>query len=159
MPVTATTGTPDLTGLRPARSLAAVLLARRAVVHLPTHVSGRTGGERGSAGVALLEADLLGRGLLLSGPLRNAAARAAAVAVRHVDGSATCYTRRGHEEISGFAARSGSLDHDGSAGELLASSPAQLAYLLRGDVPLAEGAEVYAVYPASTDACLCSDQA
>lgn len=72
MPVTATTGAPDLTELRSTRSLAAVLLARRGVVHLPTHVAGRTVGERGSAGVTLLEADLLDRGFLLSGPLRDA---------------------------------------------------------------------------------------
>ena len=82
----------------------------------------------------------------------NAAARAATVAVRHVDGSATRYARRADEETAGFAARIGSPDHDGSAGELLASTPAQLAYLLRGDALLAQGAEVYALYPAATDA-------
>ncbi|MEY9845034.1 hypothetical protein ABH940_002104 [Streptacidiphilus sp. BW17] len=80
----------------------------------------------------------------------NAAARATDVALRHVDGTATRYTRRADEEPLAFARRIGSPDHDGSADELLASTPARLAYLLRGDaVRLAEDAEVYALYPAS----------
>jgi hypothetical protein len=77
----------------------------------------------------------------------NAATRAAAVAVRHVDGTATRYTRRADEEIAGYAARIGSPDHDDSAEQLLASTPAQLAYVLRGDVLLAKDAEVYAPVP------------
>jgi hypothetical protein len=80
MPATATTGTPNLTDFRATRTLAAVLLARRGVVHLPTHVEGR-GSERGSIGVALLEADLIDRGYLVSGPLRDALASLGDVAL------------------------------------------------------------------------------
>lgn len=86
----------------------------------------------------------------------NAATRARTVLVRHVDGSATRYDRRAGEQVAAFAARISSPDHDGSgeqgsAEQALASTPAQLAYLVRGDLRLAPGAEVYALYPSAIE--------
>lgn len=65
----------DRTQARTRRGLAAVLVARRGAVYLPVATEARAAGAGVRAGVALLEADLLDRGFLLSGPLRAAYAR------------------------------------------------------------------------------------
>ncbi|MFF8957326.1 MXAN_6230/SCO0854 family RING domain-containing protein [Streptomyces sp. NPDC014894] len=80
----------------------------------------------------------------------RAAARARTVAVRHFDGSLSRYRRRAEEGVAAFAARIGTPDTD----EVPAPEPARtgLAYLLRGDLPAASGAEVFALHPAGLDA-------
>ncbi|MFE0464760.1 MXAN_6230/SCO0854 family RING domain-containing protein [Kitasatospora sp. NPDC058965] len=80
----------------------------------------------------------------------HAAARARTVLLRHADGTVHRYTRRPDEAVPAFAARIGSRDHEGPADP--AAEPAQLAHLLRGDLPLAPGAEAYALHPAGLDA-------
>ncbi|MFP3991773.1 MXAN_6230/SCO0854 family RING domain-containing protein [Streptomyces sp. E11-3] len=80
----------------------------------------------------------------------QAAARAATVAVRHTDGSVIAYRRRDGETPVAFAARIATPDHDDAHGIDL--TRADLAYLHRGDVRLADGCEVYALHPGSLDA-------
>ncbi|MGW3244942.1 MXAN_6230/SCO0854 family RING domain-containing protein [Streptomyces sp. NPDC001070] len=80
----------------------------------------------------------------------QAAARAATVLVRHADGSATAYRRRGAEAVAEFAARIGTPDADPADGA--APDTARLAYLLRGDVAVPAGGEVFALHPAALDA-------
>lgn len=85
----------------------------------------------------------------------QAAARAATVAVRHTDGSVSCYRRRDAETTADFAARIATPDRDGGADDGGADGVelgrATLAYLLHGDVALAGDAQVYAVYPGGLD--------
>ncbi|MEV6104467.1 TerD family protein [Streptomyces sp. NPDC051940] len=78
----------------------------------------------------------------------QAAARAAVVALRHADGSVTTYRRRSDEDAAAFAARIGGPDADAPADP----EGAQLAYLYRGDIRPAPGAEVYALHPVTLDA-------
>ncbi|MDQ0939845.1 MXAN_6230/SCO0854 family RING domain-containing protein [Streptomyces sp. V1I1] len=86
----------------------------------------------------------------------QAAARAATVVVRHTDGSRSVYRRRDGEDVADFAARIGSPDTDAHAGEGDdgdgPSAGPRLAYLLRGDLELPDGSEVFALYPLSQDA-------
>ncbi|MER5766383.1 MXAN_6230/SCO0854 family RING domain-containing protein [Streptomyces sp. NPDC001985] len=88
----------------------------------------------------------------------RAAARARTVVVRHFDGSLNVYRRRGEEGVAAFAARIGTPDTDTSGAPGASGEPApdlagaELAYLLRGDLPLRSGAEVFALHPAGLDA-------
>jgi hypothetical protein len=86
----------------------------------------------------------------------QAAARAATVVLRHTDGSRSVYRRRDGEDVGGFAARIGSPDtetHEGTGGDDDGSSGGpRLAYLLRGDLELPDGSEVFALYPLGQDA-------
>lgn len=92
----------------------------------------------------------------------QAAARAATVVLRHTDGSRSVYRRRDAEDVAGFAARIGSPDRDahagagaGASGEGDGDGPTvgpRLAYLLRGDLELPDGSEVFALYPLDQDA-------
>ncbi|MEY9842509.1 MXAN_6230/SCO0854 family RING domain-containing protein [Streptacidiphilus sp. EB103A] len=79
----------------------------------------------------------------------QAAARANTVAVRHLDGTASTYRRRTGEDLPAFAARIATPDTDTAAAD---PATAQLAYLLRGDLALADGSEAYALHPAGLDA-------
>ncbi|MFF3325288.1 MXAN_6230/SCO0854 family RING domain-containing protein [Streptomyces sp. NPDC002889] len=84
----------------------------------------------------------------------QAAARAATVVLRHTDGSQSVYRRRDGEDVAGFAARIGSPDtdaHAGFDGDEVSNEP-RLAYLLRGDLELPDGSEVFALYPLGQDA-------
>ncbi|MEV4332019.1 MXAN_6230/SCO0854 family RING domain-containing protein [Streptomyces sp. NPDC049597] len=78
----------------------------------------------------------------------QAAARAATVVLRHTDGSRSVYARRDGEDVAAFAARIGSPDTDAAE----PPAPPRLAFLLRGDVDVADGGEVFAVYPYAQDA-------
>ncbi|MFF3458963.1 MXAN_6230/SCO0854 family RING domain-containing protein [Streptomyces sp. NPDC002730] len=86
----------------------------------------------------------------------QAAARAATVVLRHTDGSRSVYRRRDGEDVTGFATRIGSPDTDapigaGVEGDGPSAGPS-LAYLLRGDLELPDGSEVFALHPLSQDA-------
>ncbi|MGW0701770.1 MXAN_6230/SCO0854 family RING domain-containing protein [Streptomyces sp. NPDC002867] len=78
----------------------------------------------------------------------QAAARAATVVLRHTDGSRSVYARRDGEDVAAFAARIGSPETDPAE----PSARPRLAFLLRGDVDVADGGEVFAVYPYAQDA-------
>ncbi|WP_116215141.1 MXAN_6230/SCO0854 family RING domain-containing protein [Streptomyces olivoreticuli] len=80
----------------------------------------------------------------------RSAARAGTVVVRHLDGSTSTYRRAADEGVAEFAARIGTpaTDEDG-APDL---SRARLAHLLRGDLALPPGSEVYALHPAGLNA-------
>ncbi|MFH8596750.1 MXAN_6230/SCO0854 family RING domain-containing protein [Streptomyces rimosus] len=80
----------------------------------------------------------------------QAAARARTVVVRHHDGSASTYRRRDGEDTAEFAGRIGTPATDAAGTPDLGQ--AQLAYLLRGDLPLTGQAEVFALHPAGLDA-------
>ncbi|MEU9984251.1 MXAN_6230/SCO0854 family RING domain-containing protein [Streptomyces sp. NPDC050856] len=80
----------------------------------------------------------------------QAAARARTVVVRRADGGRDVYRRRDGEAVPSFAARIGSPDTD-AAGHGQSAEP-QLAHVLRGDLVLREGSEVFAVYPLGQDA-------
>ncbi|TLQ39419.1 MXAN_6230/SCO0854 family RING domain-containing protein [Streptomyces marianii] len=80
----------------------------------------------------------------------QAAARATNVVLRHLDGSTTTYQRHPEETTTDFAARIGTAHTDRQLD--LDTTDVDLAYLVRGDLPLAEGAEAYALYPAGLDA-------
>ncbi|MFB7271565.1 MXAN_6230/SCO0854 family RING domain-containing protein [Streptomyces sp. NPDC056244] len=86
----------------------------------------------------------------------QAAARAGTVVVRHTDGSASTYRRREGEGILAFAARIGSPDQDPmdvhGQDRGLDPAGAELAFLVRGDIALAGGSQVYALHPAGLDA-------
>ncbi|MFK4221877.1 MXAN_6230/SCO0854 family RING domain-containing protein [Streptomyces sp. NPDC019890] len=86
----------------------------------------------------------------------QAAARATTMVLRHTDGSRSVYRRRDGEDVAGFAARIGSPDTDAHAGEGDdgdgPSAGPRLAYLLRGDLELPDGSEVFALYPLIQDA-------
>jgi hypothetical protein len=79
----------------------------------------------------------------------HAAARANTVAVRHIDGSLSTYRRRTGEGTDAFAHRIGTPKTD-DAGNLDITG-AELAYLLRGDIPLPKDSEVFALHPAGLD--------
>ncbi|MFD8699388.1 MXAN_6230/SCO0854 family RING domain-containing protein [Kitasatospora purpeofusca] len=83
--------------------------------------------------------------------LWHAAARASTVAVRHLDGTASVYRRRAGEDVPAFAARIGTPDTDRST-DVVDLTRAQLAFLLRGDLALPAGAQVFALHPAALDA-------
>nr|BEK62832.1 hypothetical protein KPHV_00590 [Kitasatospora purpeofusca] len=83
--------------------------------------------------------------------LWHAAARARAVAVRHLDGTVSGYRCRAGEDVPAFAARIGTPDTDRAVGAVDLTG-AQLAFLLRGDLALPAGAQVYALHPAALDA-------
>ncbi|MET9779138.1 MXAN_6230/SCO0854 family RING domain-containing protein, partial [Streptomyces sp. NPDC006367] len=80
----------------------------------------------------------------------QAAARATNVVVRHLDGSTTAYQRQPEESTADFAARIGTPLTDRHVD--LDATEVNLAYLLRGDLPLAVGGEAYALHPAGLDA-------
>ncbi|MER8118945.1 MXAN_6230/SCO0854 family RING domain-containing protein [Streptomyces sp. NPDC094031] len=80
----------------------------------------------------------------------QAAARARNVVVRHLDGSTTAYQRHQGESAADFAVRIGTPLTDRHVD--LATTDVNLAYLLRGDLPLADGSEAYALHPAGLDA-------
>ncbi|MGP3632722.1 MXAN_6230/SCO0854 family RING domain-containing protein [Streptomyces sp. 24-1644] len=75
----------------------------------------------------------------------QAAARAEAVIVRHADGSRSTYRRRAEEATSAFADRLGTPATDDAPD--LETTEASLAYLLRGDITLPKGSEVFALHP------------
>lgn len=80
--------------------------------------------------------------------LWHAAARARTVLLRGPAGL-TAFTRGGDEPVAQFAhrLRTGTApDHD-----VPDPARAELAFLLRGDLPVARGAQVYALYPAGLD--------
>jgi hypothetical protein len=79
-----------------------------------------------------------------------AAARAGEVLVR--DGAQIAlYRRRKNEPVGIFAARVATGDIDG-AGDPEDAATAGFQLLVRGDLPVPDGAEVYALHPASLDA-------
>lgn len=80
----------------------------------------------------------------------QAAARATNVVVRHLDGSTAAYQRQPEETTADFAARIGTPLTDRHVD--LDATEVNLAYLLRGDLPLAAGGEAYALHPAGLDA-------
>ncbi|MEU4098456.1 MXAN_6230/SCO0854 family RING domain-containing protein [Streptomyces sp. NPDC026673] len=80
----------------------------------------------------------------------QAAARAATVLLRHADGSTTAYRRREAESAAEFAARIGTPYGDPADGAM--PEAARLAYLLRGDVAVPAGGEVFALHPGALDA-------
>jgi hypothetical protein len=80
----------------------------------------------------------------------RSAARAATVFVRHHDGSFSCYRRRAGESVAAFADRIGTPDTD--APGAVTPEAAGLAHLVRGDLPPADGSQVYALYPGGLDA-------
>ncbi|MFF3564386.1 MXAN_6230/SCO0854 family RING domain-containing protein [Streptomyces sp. NPDC002574] len=86
----------------------------------------------------------------------QAAARAATVLLRHADDSVTAYRRRAGEPVAEFAARIGTPDAGGSDGDGTDARTelgrARLAWLLRGDLELPQGGEVFALHPAGLDA-------
>ncbi|MFD7897859.1 MXAN_6230/SCO0854 family RING domain-containing protein [Streptomyces sp. NPDC059743] len=100
----------------------------------------------------------------------QAAARATTVVVRHTDGSASTYRRREGEDGPAFAARIGSpdqdpvnvqdrdrdenqgQDQDQDRNQGLDLAEAELAFLVRGDIALAGGSQVYALHPAELNA-------
>ncbi|KOU43232.1 MXAN_6230/SCO0854 family RING domain-containing protein [Streptomyces sp. WM6378] len=80
----------------------------------------------------------------------QAAARARTVVVRHLDGSTTTYRRRPQETTPAFATRIGTPNADEALN--VDATDVHAAYLVRGDLALADGAEAYALYPAGLDA-------
>jgi hypothetical protein len=88
----------------------------------------------------------------------RAAARASRVVLRREGAACEVYVRRDGEDVSVFAARIGSPDTDmepdadSGRGAKRRTSGAGLAFLLRGDVELADGCEVFALYPQRLDA-------
>jgi RING finger family protein len=83
----------------------------------------------------------------------QAAARAGTVDVRRADGTFDRYARRDREPIDTFATRiaAGQADACGPADAADPGTDAELAFLFRGDLPLAPDAEVYALFPAQLD--------
>jgi hypothetical protein len=80
--------------------------------------------------------------------LWHAAARARTVLLRR-DGSLASFTRGADEPVAAFAGR---LATRAGADEAPADpARAGLAFLMRGDIPVASGAEVYALQPAGLD--------
>ncbi|WP_329107797.1 hypothetical protein OG792_05090 [Micromonospora sp. NBC_01699] len=82
----------------------------------------------------------------------HAAARAATVLVRHRDGTVVGYRRDDGEPVPTYAARLAALgppDRDVTGDDV---PPANFAALVRGDVPLADGAGAYALYRSGLDA-------
>lgn len=75
----------------------------------------------------------------------HAAARAQAVLVRRADGTVVRHDRRAGETSTTFAARIIARG-DGQPTTVGAGAPPGLAFLLRGDIQLRAGAEVYALY-------------
>ncbi|GGW31317.1 MXAN_6230/SCO0854 family RING domain-containing protein [Streptomyces xantholiticus] len=80
----------------------------------------------------------------------RSAVRAATVFFRRHDGSFSCYRRREDESVMAFAARIGTPDTD--APGAAAPESAGLAHLVRGDLPLPAGSEVYALHPGALEA-------
>ncbi|MET9295285.1 RING finger family 4 domain-containing protein [Streptomyces sp. NPDC003077] len=80
----------------------------------------------------------------------QAAARARTVLVRHHDGTCGSYRRGDVEDVAAFAARIGTPATD-DVPEAQAAR-AEFACLLRGDLALPEGSEVFALHPAGLDA-------
>jgi hypothetical protein len=78
--------------------------------------------------------------------------RATVVRVRRPDGSLVGYQRQPGEPPEAFAARLTGLDPSTRITDPGREAPADFAALLRGDVELAGGASVYALYPAQLDA-------
>jgi hypothetical protein len=74
----------------------------------------------------------------------EAAARAGTVYTRFPDGRIDRYDRRSDENATAFAARIGGGEPD--AAGVAIEAPVPLAFLDRADVPVADGAEVYAVH-------------
>ncbi|MEV7680795.1 RING finger family 4 domain-containing protein [Streptomyces sp. NPDC088341] len=104
----------------------------------------------------------------------QAAGRARTVVVRHTDGSASTYRRHEGEDAPAFAARIGTpdqgpvddldpdldpspdpgpdLDPDPGLDRGLDLTGAGLAFLVRGDIALTGGSQVYALHPAGLNA-------
>ncbi|WP_171162413.1 MXAN_6230/SCO0854 family RING domain-containing protein [Streptomyces sp. I05A-00742] len=141
----------------------------RACVPLLVDVTGRTmrwldvvRGVTGDGHAVHRHADdlsLLGRGLteLFASGARvgigelgrlQAAARARVVVLRRPDGSSVTYRRRVGEGVAAFARRIGTSDADAAVD----GAGAGLAFLYRGDLELARGAEVFALHPREIDA-------
>jgi hypothetical protein len=148
----------DLTGRARASVPFVVDLADRTVRWLDT-AHGVTGTHhavhRHSRGLALMGWALSGyyaspaRVHLSELALWHAAARARTVLVRGSDGVMSSFTRGADEPVGAFATRLG--NGAGPDATTVDPSLATLAFLLRGDVPVATGAQVYALYPANLD--------
>ncbi|MER5474443.1 MXAN_6230/SCO0854 family RING domain-containing protein [Streptomyces sp. NPDC002685] len=81
----------------------------------------------------------------------HAAARAHTVVVRHGDGTTTTY-RRVHGDARWLALRITARAHDPRReGPPAEAADARLAFLVRGDLDLPAGSEVYALYPDDLD--------
>ncbi|MBX6387117.1 MAG: hypothetical protein IRZ07_29755 [Microbispora sp.] len=80
----------------------------------------------------------------------HAAARAREVVVRHRDGAVSRYTRRPGEDAAAFASRLGAR-REAAPGPEGGPPEADLAVVLHDDVPVREGAQVYALHPARLD--------
>ncbi|MFG3704560.1 MXAN_6230/SCO0854 family RING domain-containing protein [Micromonospora sp. NPDC047670] len=79
----------------------------------------------------------------------HAAARAGTVVVRHRDGATSAYRREPGEGDAAFAGRLAALGPT-DLRDVPTAAPA-FAALVRGDLPLAEGAQAYALYRADLD--------
>jgi hypothetical protein len=80
--------------------------------------------------------------------LWHAAARARTVVLRADDGRLSAYSRLPDETVDSFVSR---LASPAGADPALPPAPADLAFLWRGDLPVAPGAQVYALYPGGLD--------
>ncbi|MEH0936659.1 MXAN_6230/SCO0854 family RING domain-containing protein [Micromonospora psammae] len=80
----------------------------------------------------------------------HAAARAGTVLVRHRDGGTSTYRREPGEDEAAYTGRLTALGPT-AVGDVPAAAPG-FAALVRGDLPLAEGAQVYALYRGELDA-------
>ncbi|MFI7630379.1 MXAN_6230/SCO0854 family RING domain-containing protein [Microbispora rosea] len=80
----------------------------------------------------------------------HAAARAREVVVRHRDGAVSRHARRPGEDAAAFAFRLGAR-RAAACGPEAGAAEAGLAVVLRDDVRVSEGAQVYALHPAHLD--------
>ncbi|MFI7028634.1 MXAN_6230/SCO0854 family RING domain-containing protein [Microbispora rosea] len=80
----------------------------------------------------------------------HAAARAREVVVRHRDGAVSRHARRPGEDAAAFASRLGAR-RAAACGPEAGAAEAGLAVVLRDDVRVSEGAQVYALHPAHLD--------
>ena len=116
------------------------------------HAVWRHASTTGLVAKALDESIRRGERVLLGELARwHAAARARTVLVRRSDGSLLRYDRS-NESVASFAARMvDAASADGTASAVDAAA-AGFAVLLRGDLPLGAGAEVFALHPLELDA-------
>ncbi|MHA6758918.1 MXAN_6230/SCO0854 family RING domain-containing protein [Streptacidiphilus sp. PAMC 29251] len=124
------------------------------------HSIGRHADDLALLGRALTEQFASGNRISLGELARwQAAARTDTVLLRRADHTAGSYRRRAGEVDRAFATRIGSPDTDTDSDTKSDTAPASataggagLAYLLRGDLLLPKGCEVFALYPADLDA-------
>lgn len=117
------------------------------------HAVWQHAGRTGLVARALDESIRRGERVLLGELARwHAAARARIVLVRRADGSLLRYDRRQDEAAAGFAARLADPLTAAGVADVPETRAAGFAVLLRGDLPLAAEAEVFALHPLELDA-------